>query len=163
LALPAFYAIFNFLTVGLLSLVDYVLQNFVFGFAGITGAWPAMERLSPAYHLVKALKVSYERKTNVITDVVFNGMPTIAIYAAAGLLLAALALLFYRHRSLERAGEVVAMSSLRRSLSTVSHFAARWPSEPCFTRCSVIPGKETPSECWHFCCLADSYAILRRK
>ncbi len=113
LALPAFYAIFNFLTVGLLSLVDYVLQNFVFGFAGITGAWPAMERLSPAYHLVKALKVSYERENNVITDVVFNGMPTIAIYAAAGLLLAALALLFYRHRSLERAGEVVAMSSLR--------------------------------------------------
>jgi len=113
LVLPAFFFIFNFLAVGILNLVDSVLHNFVYGFAGLTGAWPVAEWLSPLYGIASAMTVSYERVDGVITHVALEGVQTMVIYTIAGLVLAALALLIYRRHQVEQAGEVVTARWLR--------------------------------------------------
>lgn len=113
LALPAFFLIFNFLTVGLLSLAEGVLQQFVYGFDGLTAAWPAADWLSPLYNITNVVNVTYERENGVITNIVLNGVSDMAVYSAVGLLLAALALLFYRRHKVEQAGEVVTAAWLR--------------------------------------------------
>lgn len=113
LALPVFFTIFNFLAVGILALAEGVLHNFVYGFGGLTAAWPAVERLSPLFCMEKVLKASYVREGGVITGVTLQGVPTLIVYTAVGLALAALALFFYRRHQVEQAGEVVTAVWLR--------------------------------------------------
>jgi ABC-2 type transport system permease protein len=113
LVLPAFYVIFNFLAVGILGLVEGVLHDFVYGFDGLTGAWPAVAWLSPRYKIAEGVRVTYERQNGVAVNIALNGVYMMVIYTAAGLVLAALALFIYRRHQVERAGEVVTASWLR--------------------------------------------------
>lgn len=113
LALPAFYFIFNFLSIGIYSLVENVLRNFVYGFHAITGALPVANKLSPLYNISKVIRVSTERVNGVTTNVTLRGVPTLVTYTVVGLVLAALALLLYRRHQAEQAGEVVTAAWLR--------------------------------------------------
>lgn len=113
LVLPAFYVIFNFLAVGILALVEGVLHDFVYGFDGLTGAWPVVEWFSPLYKIAESVRVSYRWENGVAVDIAMTGVSTMALYTAAGLVLAALALFMYRRHKVEQAGEVVTASWLR--------------------------------------------------
>ena len=109
LALPAFYGILNFLAAILMLLFDVLFEPFLYGYAGLTNtAEEVVWWLTPAVRLGENVRwrsngLSYK----------LHGVPELAIYAAAGLVLAALALLVYRKRHIETAGDVVAVPVVR--------------------------------------------------
>ena len=134
LALPAFYLIINFLVYGLTGLLDRVSSRFLFGPATGLSESEAVMWLTPVATLGRALDWNYEfvsgeltgstnalggipRPENGSVDYAvttrLEGLHVVLIYAAVGLLLAGLALLLYRRRHLETAGDVVAVPWLR--------------------------------------------------
>ncbi len=109
LALPAFYGILNFLAIVVFSLVDYLVEPFLYGFAGLPGgASTVVEWLTPAMCLGEEVRW---RRINSIYRL--EGVAELAIYAAVGLILAGLALLVYRRRHVETAGDVVSVSVVK--------------------------------------------------
>lgn len=139
LALPVFYVIFNFLVYGLAKLLDWVAQRFLFGFVSALSGSEAVQWLTPAFNLIThysfgGLHWLYSYTLEDVTQlaITLGGIPTpengsaaytvttqleglhiVLIYAAVGLILAGLALLLYRRRHLETAGDVVAVPWLR--------------------------------------------------
>lgn len=139
LALPVFYVIFNFLVYGITGLLDRVSSRFLFGPTTGLSRSPAVQWLSPAINLSGSyfgdglrwlyaypLEGATELATTlggipqpengraaytVTTQLV--GLHIVLIYAAVGLILAGLALLLYRRRQLESAGDVVAVPWLK--------------------------------------------------
>ena len=109
LALPAFYGILNFLAVTLMTLFDVLFEPFLYGYAGLTyTAEEVVWWLTPAIRLGEDVRwrsnaLGYE----------LQGVPELAVYAAAGLVFAALALLVYRKRHIETAGDVVSVAAVR--------------------------------------------------
>ena len=108
LCLPVFYGVLNFLVVGMLWLVDMALSRFVFGYTGVTSAWNVAQWLTPVWKLIDELYVSGRWGTPWLEN-----MGYIIVYAFLGLVMAAVALLIYRRRELERSGDVVAVSWVR--------------------------------------------------
>ena len=115
LALPAFYAILNGLATGLYVLVSAVLRQFVFGFSGIDGVERAALWLTPVAKLIDKVGAfrEWDEAGAVVLAIRFQGFGYALVYALAGLVLAVLALCLYRRRSLETAGDVVAVSWVR--------------------------------------------------
>lgn len=115
LALPAFYAILNGLATGLYVLVSAVLRQFVFGFSGIDGVERAALWLTPVAKLIDKVGAfrEWDEAQAVVLAIRFQGFGYALVYALAGLVLAALALCLYRRRSLETAGDVMAVSWVR--------------------------------------------------
>ena len=116
-ALPIFYGILNFLAYVLCSLVNRLLYSFFYGFSGY--AYPAVvEFLTPIDLLGSACdwnveQVTFGGVTRTTDTWVLAGPEFIAIYAGVGVLLAAAALLVYRIRHIETAGDVVAVKVVR--------------------------------------------------
>lgn len=109
LALPAFYGILNFLAVFLMTLFDVLFEPFLYGYAGMTGtAEEVVWWLTPAVRLGESVRWS-----NPGTGYRLNGVAELVIYTVVGLALAALALLVYRKRHIESAGDVVAVAVVR--------------------------------------------------
>ncbi len=108
-AAPAFYLIANILAYGFVFLLEQVLSTFVFGFNGLAGLEKAAAWLTPVVTLTRRVN-DYSIDGNVLT---FRGSGTVAVYVAAAVVLTVLALLFYRRRQMERAGDVVASGWLR--------------------------------------------------
>ena len=108
-ALPVFYGILNFLATILVQLLETVCRQFLYGFYNFPSAlYAAAEWLTPALNLYRAVVPTYT------TDAVLVYSPeTVGIYAAAGVVLAAAALLVYRARHIESAGDVVAVKLVR--------------------------------------------------
>lgn len=108
-ALPVFYGILNFLVMLVTSLVVTVCRQFLYGFYNFPSAlYAAAEWLTPALNLYRAVVPTYT------TDAVLVYSPeTVGIYAAAGVVLAAAALLVYRARHIESAKDVVAVKLVR--------------------------------------------------
>ena len=115
LALPAFYAILNGLATGLYMLISAVLRQFVFGFSGIDGVERAALWLTPVAKLIDKVGAfrEWDEAQTVVLAIRFQGFGYALVYALAGLVLAVLALCLYRRRSLETAGDVVAVSWVR--------------------------------------------------
>ena len=126
-AMPALYALLHFLAVLLDWLISSFAQGFIFGFSSdYTGV---VEFLSPTVYLTNHIQIDshYEQvqvalssvppeeayTTSVLTSVKLENVWLIAVYALAGLVLAALALVLYRSRRSETAGDVVAVGWLR--------------------------------------------------
>lgn len=109
LALPVFYVAMDFLAVTMILLFDVMFEPFLFGYAGMPhAAEEVVWWLTPIVRLMDEVNwrnngLGYE----------LQGVPALAIYAAAGLLFAALALLVYRKRHIETAGDVVAVAAVR--------------------------------------------------
>ena len=109
-ALPLFYGILNFLAYTLTSLAGNVCYAFLFGFQRFPSAlWEAVAWLTPWLSLSDALHIDHY----VDAGPVLAAPSTTAIYAAAGLVFAAAALLVYRVRHVESAGDVVAVKVVR--------------------------------------------------
>ena len=119
LALPAFYGIFNLLVYTLYTLIRQLFNDFFFGFS-IRGGWgnELTQIFTPIWSLSEAVDWDPVQET-------VNGMTattgdwhllspgTVAGYAVAGVVLALLALLVYRKRQVESAGDVVSVRLVR--------------------------------------------------
>ena len=131
LAGAVFYGILNFLFVGMEALLRSFAGNFLYGYDGRSSAFSTAP-LSPLVAIVRSLSVVYvydDAGTRFGTSyysmtydgidslghigVRVFGLGTLAAYAAAGLVLAALALLLYRKRRSEMTGNTVAIGWLR--------------------------------------------------
>ena len=131
LAGAVFYGILNFLFVGMEALLRSFAGNFLYGYDGRSSAFSTAP-LSPLVEIVRSLSVVYvydDAGTRFDTSyysmtydgidpigpigVRVFGLGTLAAYAAAGLVLAALALLLYRKRRSEMTGNTVAIGWLR--------------------------------------------------
>ena len=97
--LPALYAAALYGFVGIEAVIRYIAEFLLFGVRG-TG-WE-LAVLSPVYYFSNNYVGSYS-----------YALPLTAIYAVAGVILAGLAVIFFRHRRMEAAGEVVAVPVLR--------------------------------------------------
>ena len=97
--LPALYVIALYGFVGIEVVIRYIAEFLLFGVRG-TG-WE-LAVLSPLYYFFNNYVGSYS-----------YAIPLTAIYAAAGVILAGLAVIFFRRRRMEAAGEVVAVPVLR--------------------------------------------------
>ena len=109
LALPAFYGILNFLVYVVTMLVNTLLEPFLYGFVGLPeSAERAILWLTPLAQIYNEV-----RWYNAGLGYELQGVPELVIYAAAGLVFAAAALLVYRKRHIETAGDVVAVAVVR--------------------------------------------------
>ena len=97
--LPALYVIALYGFVGIEVVIRYIAEFLLFGVRG-TG-WE-LAVLSPVYYFSNNYVGSYS-----------HAIPLTAIYAAAGVILAGRAVIFFRHRRMEAAGETVAVPALR--------------------------------------------------
>lgn len=118
LALPAFYGIFNLLVYVLDVLIRRLLNDFFFGFSVYYGGDVVRlpEILTPIWSLSEAADwYSVQGTVDEAAIAVYHlrrpGM--VAAYAAAGVVLAVLALLVYRKRQVESAGDVVSVRLVR--------------------------------------------------
>ena len=123
-AMAPVYFLLHFLAVILDWLVSAFARGFIFGFDDYSTG--AVEWLSPAVYLQNHLGVishqeEVERVTaygerytdRVLVSVEPENFHLIALYALAGLALTALAVLLYRSRRSESAGDVVAVGALK--------------------------------------------------
>ena len=122
--MPPLYALLHFLAVLLDWLISSFAQGFIFGFS--TYYTGVVEWLSPTVYLVNNVRcarqyVEVQRTLadgtsytdRVLTAVDLESFWLIGVYALVGLVLAALALVLYRRRRSETAGDVVAVGWLR--------------------------------------------------
>ena len=122
--LPALYGLLNFLAV----LTDFTMNLLAQGFCfGLNSSYSGtVEWLSPVVYLMQQVRPdsTYEEKlvqggvygsysTNVLTEVHLENGWLIAVYAAVGVVLMALAWLMYRRRRSESAGDVVAVGWMK--------------------------------------------------
>lgn len=112
LAGAVFYGILNFLFVGMEALLRSFAGNFLYGYDGRSSAFSTAP-LSPPVEIASSLSVSYVYDGIDPIGVRVFHLGTFAAYAAAGLVLAALALLLYRKRRSEMTGNTVAIGWLR--------------------------------------------------
>ena len=112
LAGAVFYGILNFLFVGMEVLLRSFAGNFLYGYDGRSSAFSTAP-LPPPVEIASSLSVSYVYDGIDPIGVRVVDLGTFAAYAAAGLVLAALALLLYRKRRSEMTGNTVAIGWLR--------------------------------------------------
>lgn len=110
LALPAFYGILNGLAAGLWFLVDALMNEFYYGYAGMPGALTVVEYLTPAEILTRAVCWFSDTPAEPAH---LSSPGTVAAYAAVGVALALFSLYVYRRRHVETAGDVVAVAVVR--------------------------------------------------
>ncbi len=110
LAIPAFYGILNILAYGLCDMIQSLAGAFYFGYNG--GGIPDwIKWLTPIYQLSEFRTVFWwDDMGRIMRTYEIQNACVPAVYAAAGLVLAALALAVYRRRSSETAGDTVAVS-----------------------------------------------------
>ena len=109
LAVPAFYTIFNLLAAGLTWIFNALASQFLYGWAYSDFPDP-VRWLTPVWALTDGVYSSTQLDANNdIVGYTFTGLPVVAAYAAAGVVLAALALAVYRRRASETAGDLVAI------------------------------------------------------
>ena len=107
LVLPAVYAVLSFTAAVAESASRNLLSTFVFGM-GNGGL--SLGFLSPPVQLIKSLGTRYLEESNSYE---LSGLGVLAAYCAAGLLLSFAALLLYKRRRMETAGDVVAIRVLK--------------------------------------------------
>lgn len=108
-ALPVFYGVLNILTFLMTSLAEALCQLFLYGFQSFPSpVWELVDHLSPPFALSNAVSVMLRNDVLVLYQ---PGL--VAAYAAVGVALAAAALLLYRSRHIESAGDVVAVKLVR--------------------------------------------------
>jgi len=121
LAAPVFYGVLNVLVVGVELLIRSFAGNFLYGWADSVD--PTLTAFSPIVKLVengvRATQNTYEVLENGVTlvegthELQLLGLDWLLIYAAAGLVFAALGLLVYRARPSEATGSTVAIDWAR--------------------------------------------------
>lgn len=120
LALPAFYAVINFLVIGVTELLSVVFRAFYHGFSGFAdGVHEVVKWFTPVVRLeerVRALWHWVDEAAQVSGGervLELHGLGTVGVYAIAALLLTVGAFFLYRARRLESAGDVVSVKAMR--------------------------------------------------
>lgn len=115
--LPVLYLVLNLTVYVAERAVRYLLSTFVYG---MNASSCTLLVLSPIMELINSLSVmpvnyiDAEGMVQVVANVYqVNGLGVLGIYCAVGLVCAALALLIYRRRQMERATDVVAVPALK--------------------------------------------------
>ena len=115
-ALPALYVIFNGLAQGMGMLAETVLRKLLYGYGGLSDGVAAFCKwCTPVYGLSTSLRVktSYSETLQATQFIGMNGIAQVLLYGLVGIVFSILALLLYRKRALELAGEVIAVSVLQ--------------------------------------------------
>ena len=126
LALPVLYVIFNFLFIGMEQVVRLILSAFVWGLESFNPS-SILEFLCPVLFLGSNLDMSLKFKDGTellgsssysydhseCISVSFGSWSVLLIYFAVGIALSAVALLMFRKRRMESAGDVIAVPCLR--------------------------------------------------
>ena len=123
-ALPAFYGILNFLVLAMYSLCRDLADRIFYGGWPLLGEPRFVELLTPWYGMYTASqwdRLSWGEVWDTTLNVPRIGEPELAFeapmtmvgYAIAGVILAAAALLVYRRRHIETAGDVVSVKVVR--------------------------------------------------
>ncbi len=112
LAAPVFYAALNFVVVGVESLVRLFASNFLFGSSGV-GAL-RLGAFSPFYKMIEVgvgavIPTLPGTGVPMAADITLRGFNWLLIYAAVGLVFAALGVIVYRARRSEDTGTIVAV------------------------------------------------------
>lgn len=111
LAIPVFYGVLNWLVYGVTNLFWNLCQILLYGWTN-----PADSALvgwfTPMYKLVQLSwdRWGYSRGSEAYWSVLQSGLVTVGVYALAGVAMTVAALLVYRCRRSESAGDTVAMS-----------------------------------------------------
>lgn len=115
LVLPVVYGILNFVVVGAETLLMQIFRALSFGSAGYISYHNFLNWFSPPIKLMDSSYVTYGYAIpdSSPTSISFSGWGTMAVYLVAGLILAGVALLIYRRRRSEAAGDVVAARPLK--------------------------------------------------
>lgn len=119
--MPVVYAVLNFTVIVVEYIVRALLSLFVFG---MRSYGMKLAFLSPAAYLLSDTRVysnggySYMAATDTVvyeppTELYYTGWTAMLIYAAVGIALAAVALLLFKRRRMETAGDVVAINPLK--------------------------------------------------
>ena len=111
--LPLVYAVLNATAFVAESAMNYLFSVFIFGFAENA---VMLRKLSPIVELASRLRMTDSSPENTkIGERVFQieGYSTLAVYCAAGIVLSACALLMYRKRRMETAGDTVSIPFLK--------------------------------------------------
>ncbi len=111
LALPAFYGILNILAMGLFQLFQRLAREFVYGYYSVVGPEEAAAWLTPAARLLRTMRVLFPSEE--LPTYRFYGLHVVLLYALVGAVLTGLALLVYKRRQLETAGDVVSVAWVR--------------------------------------------------
>ncbi len=116
LVLPVVYIVLNFTAYVVELLTRVAMRTFIYGVT-MSDSY-ALISLSPAAKLLKDSNISniLENPDNYSSAVIgysYNGWVSLAIYAAVGIVFAALAMLMIKHRRMETAGDVVAARPLK--------------------------------------------------
>lgn len=106
LALPAVYVVLNLTVIGFETCIRELLSNLVYG---MTPGALRLSFLSPPVKISDDLKVV----TSYPETVRMEGLGTLAVYAAVGVMFALLALLLYRKRRMESVSDFVAIPVLK--------------------------------------------------
>ena len=116
LVLPAVYAVLNFVFVGAELLARYLAGIFVYGMNQDMDAF-SLKWLSPFVAILMRCRVTSHSVWNgtyyTYDGSYFQGWRVLIIYAVIGLVLLIPALLLYRRRRMETAGDVVAIEVLK--------------------------------------------------
>ena len=114
LALPAFYGILSVLPVVLAALISEALSLFVFGYTSDY----SMHAVSMVFSPLEKLLTEVEPRSRLLSEVgdtiyYMTGWGWIFLYAVVGVLFTLAALLVYRRRQVESAGDVVSVRLVR--------------------------------------------------
>lgn len=108
-ALPLFYGILNFLAWTVINLVEGVCYEFLFGFRRFPDQlWDVVYWLTPFIRMEQGVQTYYEGSKPYL-----DAPSAVAVYAVLGAVFALAALLVYRTRHIESAGDVVAVRIVR--------------------------------------------------
>lgn len=107
LAAPVFYGVLNVLVVGVEMLLRNLAGNFLYGWAG--DSWAELTPLSPIVQLIQISVRARRDGYSAGARIELQGLEWLWIYAAVGLVCAALGLLVYRKRHSEATGDTVAI------------------------------------------------------
>ena len=105
LALPAFYGILNALVAVVVYLLDSLANLYLFGYVTNPDLYDVAQWFTPLAKLMSDL--SYDDEYHIV------GLFPIFVYAFFGVVFAVLALIAYRRRRIESAGDVVAVPWVR--------------------------------------------------
>ena len=117
-AMPAVYVILNFTSSVIYYAVQYLLSDFVYGMSGRTSpAATFFYQLSPIFYIMTyGFSVFSPQTADGVEDLsryCFSSWGYLASLAVVGIVFAALALLVFRRREMERSGDVIAVKPLR--------------------------------------------------
>ena len=112
LVLPVYYGIFNFIVIAVYAMLQWVMEIYYFGFGGGFNYEGLVLWFTPIIALFQMdIDVIQENNGPWITDV--EGLWIAGVYAIVAVVLTVCALLLYRRRHLETAGDIVAVKAMR--------------------------------------------------